>query len=326
MRFVVIGLGSMGRRRARLLKQIDSIFEIVGVDSQAERRAQAEDELSITTYDSIDEAVRAGQTDGVIISTSPLSHAKIINQCLSLGLNVFTELNLVQDMYKENMALAKEKGVVLFLSSTFLYREETGYIIGSVHSSEGNVNYNYHVGQYLPDWHPWESIQNYFVSDKRTNGCRELFAIELPWIIEAFGEIDSFEVLSDKNSDLPVQYNDNYCLLIKHKGGNKGLLAVDVVSRKAVRNLEIYGENIHLTWNGTPDGLRNYDIESKEEKRISLYDTIDKQDGYASFVIENGYRHELEAFIDLINGVGKPKYTFEDDYKVLSIIDDIEAR
>lgn len=54
---------------------------------------------------------------------------------------------------------------------------------------------------------------------------------------------------------LAIDYADNYQLLIKHTSGHQGLLAIDVVSRKAVRNLEIYGEDSYIEWNGQPDGL-----------------------------------------------------------------------
>ncbi len=327
MKFVVVGLGSMGRRRIRLLNQISKDYEIIGVDSNPERCEQAKKELSIKTIENLDEAIEKYNPDGVVISTSPLSHAKIINRALKKSCNVFTELNLVSDMYDDNIALAKEKKKVLFLSSTFLYRDEIKYIQEKTKEYRGSINYNYHVGQYLPDWHPWESINDYFVGDKKTNGCRELFAIELPWLIKTFGEIDSYEVLSSKNTELSINYNDNYLLLIKHKNGNKGVLAVDVVSRKAVRNLEIYGENLYLTWNGTPNGLSYYDYDKKKEVSINLYDNgIDKQDGYASFVIENAYRNELETFINLINDKGVALHTFEEDFEVLSIIDNIEMR
>lgn len=327
MRFVVVGLGSMGRRRIRLLKQISNEYEIIGVDSREERCEQAEKELSIVTMDDFEGALNQYRPDGVIISTSPLSHAAIINKALQASCNVFTELNLVDAMYDENISLSKKKGKVLFLSSTFLYREEIQYIQKLVSETKGALNYHYHVGQYLPDWHPWESIKDYFVSDKKTNGCRELFAIELPWLFKVFGEPEGFEVLSSKNTGLPIQYKDNYLLLINHKNGNKGTLAVDVVSRKAVRNLEIYGEELYLTWDGTPLGLQRYDYDHKEERAIDLYaDKIDKQAGYASFVIENAYRNELETFIALINGNGVAKHTFEDDYKILSLIDEIEMR
>lgn len=43
----------------------------------------------------------------------------------------------------------------------------------------------------------------------------------------------------------------NYFVMIEHIGGNKGVLAVDVVSRKAVRNMEVFSEKhpFALGWN-----------------------------------------------------------------------------
>ena len=325
MKIVVVGLGSMGRRRIRLLKQISPDFEIIGIDSNPDRLKQAEAELGIIAQSDLEKTLADMKPECAIISTSPLSHASLIEICLKHGCHVFTELNLVSDKYEENIFLAMEQKKTLFLSSTFLYRDEIKYVAEKVANTDGLLNYNYHVGQYLPDWHPWESIQNYFVGDKRTNGCRELFAIELPWIIKTFGEIKSYRVISDRNTQLPIEYNDNYLLLIEHTNGNKGVLCVDVVSRKAVRNLEIYGENLYLTWDGTPLGLKEYDYENKAEKNINLYASIDKQEGYASFVIENAYRNELETFINVVNGKERAEYTFEEDKQVLAMIDDIEA-
>lgn len=122
MRVAVIGLGSMGKRRIRLIKQIDENIEIIGVDLNEDRREETESKFNIQTVDSI-EALPEG-VSAAFVSTSPLSHAAIIKQCLMRRMNVFTELNLVSDGYDENMMLAQNKGCVLFLSSTFLYREE----------------------------------------------------------------------------------------------------------------------------------------------------------------------------------------------------------
>lgn len=325
MKFVVVGLGSMGRRRIRLLKGISSDYNIFGVDGREDRRRQAEEELTIDAYEDLEALLKQERPECAVVSTSPLSHADVIETCLKYDCHVFSELNLVDKKYESNIKLAQDKEKILFLSSTFLYREEINCIRKKIVNNYGALNYSYHVGQYLPDWHPWESIQDYFVGDQRTNGCRELFAIELPWIIKIFGDIESYEVMSSKNTELPIKYKDNYLLLIKHKNGNKGVLGVDVVSRKAVRNLEIYGENLYITWDGTPTGLNEYDCENKTEKNISLYETVDKQDGYASFIIENAYQNELKTFINLISGNGSPEYTFEEDFKVLAMIDEIEA-
>lgn len=321
---LVIGLGSMGKRRIRLMMERDDVI-VYGVDGQAERCKETEEKFGIATYASIEEALQHEQIDCAFVCTSPLSHVGIIRTCLENNLHVFTEINLVNDGYAENMELAKEKGKVLFLSSTFLYRKEQEYIIKTTHDTEGKLNYNYHIGQYLPDWHPWESYTNYFIGDARTNGCREIMAIEMPWLVTAFGKITNVQVLKGKNTELNVNYNDNYLMLVEHESGAKGTLAVDVMARKAVRHFELYGENVYLTWNGTPESLMQYDIEAKQEQKISFEDASEHQAGYAAFISENPYREEIKAFFEQVENGVTPKWDFEQDKHVLQVIDKIEA-
>ena len=103
------------------------------------------------------------------------------------------------------------------------------------------------------------------------------------------------------------------------------MLCLDVISRRAVRNLEVYGEDLYLTWDGTPDGLKKYDFENKKNRNINLYESVDKQDSYAAFVIENAYKNELIRFIESIENEVPAEYGFEDDSKTLLLIDKIES-
>jgi predicted dehydrogenase len=325
MKVAVIGLGSMGKRRIRLIRQYDADIDITGVDINLQRCEEAKKEYAVKACASLREAVDKYGVQAAFISTSPLSHAKIIEECLGFGLHVFTELNLVADGYDGNIKLAEEKGCTLFLSSTFLYRAETRHIIETARSAPGKLCYNYHIGQYLPDWHPWEHYKEFFISDKRTNGCREIFAIELPWIIEAFGKIAGYMVIKDKITALDVDYPDNYMVILRHEGGHKGVLCVDVVSRKAVRNLEVYGENLYMSWDGTPMGLAAYDFENKRSEAVLLYDKVDKLSGYSPNIIENAYYNEVACFFDAIAGKQTPRYTFEDDRAVLDLIGKLEG-
>lgn len=325
MKVIVIGLGSMGKRRIRLLKEHNDI-EVFGIDTNPDRCKEVADKYGVKSFPTIDEACKTEKIESAFVSTSPLSHANIINDCLQNNLNVFTEINLVQDRYDENIKLAKQKGLVLFLSSTFLYRKENQAIIDKVQHSIGRLNYIYHVGQYLPDWHPWESYNNYFIGNPKTNGCREIMAIDLPWIVTAFGYISSVKVLKGKNTSLNINYNDNYLIMFEHESGAKGVFAVDVVSRKAVRRLEVFGENLYLSWDGTPDSLKQYDIDAKEEKNIKIDNASEHQNGYAAFVTENPYREEINAFLTQIkNKDYVPSWNFEKDKKVLDVIDKIEG-
>jgi len=323
VRLVVIGLGSMGRRRIRLMKTLADAPSIVGVDLSAERRKQAEDESGIATAGDLATAIAQARPEAALVCTSPVTHGAIVRQCLEAGLHVFTEINLLGDWYEETMALAARKGLLLFISSTFLYRREIEFVMDAVRGE--TVDYIYHSGQYLPDWHPWESYKNFFVSNKRTNACREILAIEFPWIIGAFGEIESLHVMRDKNSALELDFADNYMISIRHKNGNKGVFCQDVISRKGLRRLEVYSERVHLFWEGTPDSLSVYDLEKKVLKPVELYGSVERRTGYNSNIIENAYRDELVNFFDVLKGAARPRHTFESDKRILDMIDSIEG-
>ena len=254
MKLLIVGLGSMGKRRARLAKGIDAAIQIVGVDTAESRRAEAKQlALADEAYLSIAEAVGRRAPDAALVCTAPLSHAAVIGELLDNGLPVFTELNLVSGTATPRIwPRLPKKQLPLFLSSTMLYRRETQYIKQQVAAFGKPVHYIYHIGQYLPDWHPWENYKNFFVGNARTGGVREIFGIDLPWLLDAFGDVESVTVQKDTISDLGLPYPDCVTLLLRHKGGTQGVLAADVVSRKAVRSFECFGDGIHLFWEGNP--------------------------------------------------------------------------
>lgn len=171
----------------------------------------------------------------------------------------------MDDLYDENIELAGKNNLVLFMSSTFLYRDEIKYIQDKVekNGSKIRVNYCYHVGQYLPDWHPWESYKAFFVGNKRTSGCREIMAIEFPWLINIFGNVKSIMASADKISSLDVDYFDTYHIIVEHESGIRGSLSIDVVSRKPVKILKFWREYLFIVgW------IAN---------RLSEYGTVEKR-------------------------------------------------
>lgn len=323
MNMLVIGLGSMGKRRIRLLQEIYPDFRIYGVDGRADRRQEAQEQSGIECVDSVETAGRRFEIDAAFVCTSPLSHSPIITECLQNKWNVFTELNLVPDGYERNMSLARENGCKLFLSSTLLYREEIDYIKNKV-GKDQQWNYVYHVGQYLPDWHPWEKYTDFFVGDKRTNGCREIMAIELPWLTRVFGKVVRTHVLADKMTELSIDYRDNYMIQLEHENGKKGALIVDVVSPVAVRRLEVYGEHRYIQWGGTPDSLYEYNMETDKLEQMVLYEVGENRDGYRAFIVDNAYKNEIKEFMDAVMNDRQPEYGFEQDLEVLKLIDALE--
>lgn len=327
MEIVVIGLGSMGKRRIRLLREMYADVRIYGIDAQKERRAECEKLFAVSTYKSLEDCMQGHSPEAAFICTPPLSHAEIIRDCLTCGMHVFSEINLVANGYEENIALAERKKRVLFLSSTPLYREEIKHISRRVRGIKGAVNYSFHVGQYLPDWHPWDVLQEFFVSKKETNGCRELFAIELPWMLQTFGKVEKMQVMRHKVTSLPIRYDDSFFVLLEHENGHCGVLMVDVTSREPVRHLEIFGENLFLLWDGTPDSLREKDLDRQTMKHVRSYENeqILHEEAYSRNIVENAYAAEIRNFIEVIKQQEEPLYSFQQDVETLQLIDRIEG-
>ena len=325
MRVLIIGLGSMGKRRLRLLKKNFPHIVAVGVDANEDRCDAVSEEFGISTYMSVQAALDAATYSYAFICTSPLSHSKIIIICLNNNMHVFTELNLVSDGYRDNMQLAERNGKVLFLSSTFLYRNETRFLIEKIHKSELKLNYSYHVGQYLPDWHPWERYNDFFVAEVRTNGCREIFAIELPWLLQAFGKVADITVIKGNMSSLSLPYPDNYLVTIVHESGHQGQLMVDVVTRVPVRHFEVFGEQLQMEWRGAPEILWIADEDFNSMVQVDLQGETTRVSGYNDFIVEDAYLEEMKTFFAVCDGEKHASYGFAEDLYTLELIDRIEG-
>ncbi len=322
---VVVGLGSMGKRRIRILEQLGLRNSIIGVDTDETRREEAESIFCIRTENSLKNVYEIKRVKIVFVSSTPLTHFVIIEEALMNRCHVFSEINVRECNYEYLVRLANQKKCLLFLSSTMLYREEIKYIRRVVENSEKKINYIYHVGQYLPDWHPWERYQEYFVADPRTDACREIMAIEMPWIIDCFGTIMDVKVFRNRISSLEISYPDCYNIIVLHDTGVQGTLQFDVVSRKAERSLKLIGENIFISWNGTPEGLFEYDYHENIERKIRLYDGVDHLTKYNQTIIENAYYDEVVNFFGVLNNYEVPKYSFEKDKIVLKLLDQIQG-
>ncbi len=324
MKAIVAGLGSMGKRRIRILQSEYPNIRILGIDQREDRLVEVMTRYGIQVDNNFKGAFDIFCPDIVFVCTPPLSHSNIVLYSLQNNAHTFSEINLSTSKYREIINTSQKKGKVAFLSSTFLYRKEIIWLLSKINGKKG-FSYRYHVGQYLPDWHPWEKYQNFFVFDKQTNACRELMAIEFPWIIKAFGGVKEFHVIKNKHSFLKIDYPDTIHMVFKHENGNMGSISIDCITRKATRSLEVYSEDFYWQWNGTPDSLREYSIEASQMSTIYDSEQIISNNRYSDNIIENPYIEEVHDFLkSVMDSSHSSKYNYIDDLYALALIDNIE--
>jgi len=324
LRILIIGMGSMGKRRLRLLRAKYPQVNIAGVDSREDRLEEARRLWNIDVSSSLDGAFEVFSPQAVIVSTSPESHGKLVCRALEEGCHTFSEIDLLRSSYERISMLQKEKGKVAFLSSTFLYRDEIRWMQDHAMLVGDKGFYTYHVGQYLADWHPWEKPEDFFVGHTATNGVRELLCVELPWLVRSFGPVESYQVQWSSASDLDLVYPDVCQCLFRHAEGSVGTMTVDVVSRKACRQFVLSGSRGTLRWNGTRDSLC-FDSPSEEETRPFQGEQDHVQKGYAPIISETPYERELDAFIAAIEGdASLIAYDYQDHRYILDLVDKLE--
>ena len=74
MTYMVIGLGSMGKRRIRLLKKYLGEINLVGIDLNADRLNEVKEQFGIKTFESVEEAMAQSKIIGALVCTSPITH------------------------------------------------------------------------------------------------------------------------------------------------------------------------------------------------------------------------------------------------------------
>lgn len=324
-KILVIGLGSMGKRRIRNLQAL-GIKDIIGFDQREDRCLEAETKYSINTVKSFEEGLNRNSFNAFIISLPPDVHHIYMKKALDLGIPAFIEASVVDTNFLNMIEESKLKDILLAPSCTLHFHPAIVKIRSIVGNNElGKIsNFLYHSGQYLPDWHAYEDVSEYYVSNKLTGGGREIVPFELTWITLFLGfpkRVVGFykNAVQIKGAE---DIDDTYNLLMDY-GSNIFNLSVDVVSRYATRRLVINGDKKQLYWNWDDSVVKLYNPEINHWDEIS-YETISAQEGYNKNITEQMYIDEMAAFLKAVSRETSFPNTLEHDHKVLKLLYAVE--
>jgi predicted dehydrogenase len=324
MKFLVIGLGSMGKRRVRNLIALGYKSSVIGFDLREDRRLEAE-QYGIKTYSDFDTAMEKEKPHAFLISTPPNFHMYYAQKAEKNDIHCFIEASVVDA--EKILTLAKtikNRHLIMAPSCTMRFYPApikikeliNDGVIGKV------LNYNYHTGQYLPDWHPWEKIEDFYVSNPDTGGCREIVPFELTWLNDIFGDSKPLACVRKKLTNMEADIDDIYHCLLEYPNNIIGNLTVEVVSRpKATREMRILGSQGEIVFSADSNEVKYININMTEWKKIS-FDTGTVEEGYIN--PEEPYINEIKAYVNAINQQEEYPNSLEDDYKILQTLYKLE--
>jgi len=316
----------MGKRRVRNLQALGGI-EIAGFDPRIDRRAESVAKYGIAVYDDFANALDKYVPDVLVISTPPEHHMHYANIGLDRGLPCFVEASVVDaDGIFDLHSRAQKTDVLIGPSCTMRYFPGPRKIKELVQSGVigRTLNINYQIGQYLPDWHPWERISDFYVSARATGGCREIVPFELTWLNDIFGSPTPLSCVKAKLTDMDANIDDIYHCLMRYPGGTLANITIEVISRPHTsRELRILGSEGEIVFSGDENVVRYANTERPEWTRFHLgAGTIES--GYV--YPEEPYIAEMRDFITSVRERDKSKYpnTLLDDYAVLQVLHKLE--
>jgi predicted dehydrogenase len=326
MKVLVIGLGSMGQRRIRCLKALGD-FDVHGFDTNLTRVSDAERVYGIKTVSKVGRCLGDNGFDFIIISTPPDQHLHYATLALELQIDCFIEASVtdrigLELLYQESLA----RGVFVLPSCTLMFFDFV-CLIGDLLERKGfgePLIASYCCGQNLNDWHPWENIKDYYVSNRETGGCREIVPFELTWLTKIWGFPVVNTALVGKLSGIDAEIDDFYHCLLSFPDGPVLNLQIDVISKPvATREFRLECDAGIIKYSGDTNCL-SYIHEGR-----GSWEHVDLTSGTkisGSINPEEPYQKELGCFINAISTRDRDKFpnNLEQDCKVLEVLEQIE--
>ncbi|VVC05669.1 UDP-N-acetylglucosamine 3-dehydrogenase [uncultured archaeon] len=322
MRILVVGLGSMGKRRIRNLQRF-GYDDIIGFDVRDDRRREAYRNYNVKIISSLTNVLKE-KPDVMIISTPPDQHLKYANIAIKNNIDFFMEVNLLSEHVKRIIKNLSKKQIRASPSCTMRFHPIVKELKKLIDKKEiGEIlTIHHHTGQFLPNWHPWEDYRDFFVSKRKTGGAKETLPVELVWLTYLFSEIKSVFGNVKKVSKLDVDIDDLYQVILEFKNNIFCTMTIDVISIPSFRETKILGERGAILCDFNKGDIRIN--KGKKWHKIKLkMGRVAK--GYGGTTPpETLYEEEIHTFLNSLKIKKQYPYSLNDELKMLKILDAIE--
>ncbi|WP_323588669.1 Gfo/Idh/MocA family protein [Aliarcobacter butzleri] len=313
MKVLQIGLGSMGKRRVRNLQYL-GIRNIIGYDNRNDRLDEASRLYNIEVVNSLD-VIDFKDITHMIISTPPDKHSEYVELALNLNKHIFIEASVVDDQYNDLIERTKNQKRIVAPSCTMRFdplNQKVKEVLDSKLLGK-NIFLQHHFGLYLPYWHPYESIRDFYVSKRATGAAREIVPFDLVYISWFIGKPQGrISGLITKTDNLDVDIDDIYSLQYQTEDKCHVQFTIDVVSKKAYRTTRIVCENGSIELDTVKGELS---IFNANENKWQIYTRAELTMTKST---EEMYVLEMQKFINSSLGKDTWNYTLEDDWEVLN--------
>lgn len=324
MRFLIAGLGSIGRRHFR---NLIALGEKDLVLLRTRNATLPEDELEGYPVETdLKEALRKHKPDAVIVANPTSMHLDVAIPAAKAGCHILLEKPVSHSLERLDVLqqAAEKSGSKILVGFQFRYHPTLNKARELIHSNTlGEIlTIHAHWGEYLPQWHPWEDYrQSYAARADLGGGVIVTLTHPLDYLRYLLGEVESLWSFNGHISSLAIDVEDVAEIGLKFASGTVGGVHVNYFQRPPVHRLEIVGTNGTLRWDNAYGLLQLYKMPASfgsyaDQPPAPVMETFSPPEGFERNQL---FAAQTRHFIEVVRGESEPVCSLEDGVMALRL-------
>ena len=324
MKFLIAGLGSIGRRHFR---NLIALGEKDIVLLRTRKATLPDDELAGYPVETdLAEALKKHKPDAVVVANPTSLHLDVAIPAAETGCHILLEKPVSHslDRLDQLEKAAAKSGSKILVGFQFRYHPTLNKARELIQSGAlGKIlTVHVHWGEYLPQWHPWEDYrQSYAARADLGGGVIVTLTHPLDYLRFLLGDVASLWSFNEHLSALELDVEDFAEIGLKFSNGAVGGVHINYFQRPGVHKLEIVGTDGTMRWDNA-DGILHL---FKMPAPFGSYSDLPPAPVTESFSPPDGFeRNQLfiaqtKHFIDIVRGNAQPICTLTDGVRALQM-------
>jgi len=315
MKFLIAGLGSIGRRHFRNLRALGEQDILL---YRTHRATLPDDELSGVPVETDLQRALAHKPDAVIVANPSSLHLDVAVPAAEAGCHLLIEKPVSHSLAgvdRLQAALQRGGGNAQI---GFHFRFHPGLLKVRALLAEGAIgtpaSARANWGEFLPGWHPWEDYRaSYAARPELGGGVVLTLCHPLDYLHWLLGDVQALWALISRQG-LGLEVEDTAEIGLRFANGALGSVHLDYLRRPARHDLEIVGTQGTLTWDNA-DGAA----------RLAQVEADGKPGDWQVFPVPQGFERntlfldEMRNFLDVVRGGARPVCPLEDGVYALEL-------